>query len=129
MYPNNPDGSIANFIVFPLDKGWELYLHEDMTKFGKMIERCLAVTETIEQMIGWLDNKIDGLQGQDILIKLNDDPKQDKFPFYLFIIPQQDGRFALFEDFGPRGRNFIDEDSNIDELISRHLNDDIIISF
>jgi len=71
MYPNNTDGSIANFIILPLDKGWELYLHEDMSKYGRVIERCLAVTETISQMIEFLDGKIDGLQGQDILIYQN----------------------------------------------------------
>ena len=129
MYPNNPDGSIANFIIYPLDIGWELYLHEDMSKYGKIIERCLAVTETINQMIGFLEKKLDGLQGNDILINLNNIESNNIFQTYLWIIPQMDGTYALFEDFGASGRNFLDEDYDIDELISRHKEENIIISF
>ncbi|MGA2298498.1 MAG: hypothetical protein ABSG15_13210 [FCB group bacterium] len=128
MYPNNPDGSVANFIVFPLDNGWELYLHEDMDKYGKAIERCLAVTETISQMLEYLENKIDGLRGNDILINLfgND---SDKFKTYLWIVPQADGRYALFEEDMPNDRVCIDEDFDIDALVQRNRDKDIIMSF
>jgi hypothetical protein len=95
MYPNNPKDIVANFIIFPLDNGYELYLHEDMSRYGKAIERCLAVTETISQMLDYLDNKLDGLRGNDVLIKLTTNDT-DKFKTYHWIVPQTDGKYALF---------------------------------
>jgi hypothetical protein len=129
MYPNNPHDIIANFIVFPMEKGWELYLHEDMARYGKVIERCLAVTETLSQMIEFLDAKLDGLHGQDILLQLNDNESDNLIPTYLWIIPQPDGCFALFEDLGSQGRKFLDEDFDIDDLVERNKDNNIIISF
>ena len=128
MYPNNPDGSVANFIIFPLDNGYELYLHEDMNKYGKAIERCLAVTETISQMIGYLDKKIDGLRGNDILIKLTGEDGE-KFKTYRWIVQQIDGWYALFEEEMPGGRVCIDEDNDVDLLVQRHREKDVIMSF
>jgi hypothetical protein len=129
MYPNNPDGSIANFIVFPLDNGWELYLHEDMFKYGRAIERCLAVTETISQMLEYLDKKIGGLRGNDILINLNKTESDSIIQNYLWIVEQPDGSFTIFEDFEANGRVFLDEDFDIDELVSRHKDNNIIVSY
>ena len=129
MYPNNPDGSIANFIVFPLDNGWELYLHEDMFKYGRAIERCLAVTETLSQMLEYLDNKIGGLRGNDILINLKETEPDSIIQNYLWIVEQPDGSFTIFEDFEANGRVFLDEDFDIDELVSRHKDNNIIVSY
>lgn len=128
MYPNNPDGSIANFIIFPLDEGWEVYLHEDMYKYGRAIERCLAVTETISQMLDYLSNKIGGLRGYDILINLKYSEPDSIIQTYHWIVEQPDGNYAIFEDYGADGRVFLDEDEDIDELVSRHRDNDIIVS-
>jgi hypothetical protein len=75
-----------------------------------------------------LENKIDGLRGNDILINLfgND---SDKFKTYLWIVPQADGRYALFEEDMPNDRVCIDEDFDIDALVQRNRDKDIIMSF
>ncbi|MBM2816431.1 MAG: hypothetical protein HW421_3193 [Ignavibacteria bacterium] len=77
-------------------------------------------------MLHCLKNKIDGLRGNVLLISLNDN---EKIPKYFWIIEQPDGCFALFEDFGPLGRELLDEDTDIDDLISRHPENNIIISY
>ena len=128
MYPNNPKNIVANFIIFPLDNCYELYLHEDMSRYGKPIERCLAVTETISQMVEYLENKLDGLLGNDVLIKLTDNDT-DKFKTYLWIVQQADGKYALFEEDMPGGRVCIDEDVDVDLLVERNRENDIIMSF
>lgn len=129
MYPNNPDGSIANFIIFPLDIGWELYLHEDMYQYGKVIERCLAVTETIKQMITYTCDKVGNLRGTDILIKQTDMPDSTISTDYIWIVIQPDGIYSAFEDFGSNGRKLIDEDEDINLLINRIPTNDVIMSF
>ena len=48
---------------------------------------------------------------------------------FLWIVEQQDGSFAIFEEIESGGRVFLDEDFDIDELISRHKDNNIIISY
>ena len=128
MYPNNPNDIVANFIVYQLDNGWELYLHKDINNFDRFEERCLAVTETIAQMLGFIENKMDGLQGQDILISYSNNNINNNNIIDLWIIPQLDGSLALFQNT-TKGRIFLDEDMDIDSLISRNNGKNILISF
>jgi hypothetical protein len=124
MFPN-PTCKISNYIIEPDSGLYNLYLSPEMqTESG--IKRCLAAAETVKEIISYINIKQGDLHDTDILIEfLNDDELKLQ---YAIVNNNSEGIFTLYEIVN-NNRNQIDKDENIDSLILRHTDKNLILQF
>lgn len=122
MYPN-PTCEISNYIIEADDNLYNLYLSPEMqTESG--IKRCLATAQTIAELIEYIQTKQGDLRDTDILVEFID---SSVFQFQYFIVPADD-TFVLYENINNK-RNPIDEDKDIDKLVCRNFDKNLILQF
>lgn len=124
MFPN-PTCKISNYNIEPDGSLYNLYLSpEKQTESG--IKRCLATAETITEIINFIQLKQGDLRDTDILIEF--DNTSISLLQYFIVSNNPDNLFVLFEDINYK-RTPIDEDENIDSLILRHTDKNLIVQF
>jgi len=124
MYPNHTC-KISNYTIEPDGGFYHLYLSEE-NQLETGIKRCLATTHTIAEIIGYIEHKQSNLHDTDILIEFADKPKF----YYEWIIVYNNinGQFVLFE-VKNQDRVAKDEDIDIDDLVNRHKDKNLILQF
>jgi hypothetical protein len=90
------------------------------------LKRCLATAGTVSELIGFIQDKQGDLHETDILIEF--DNSTDLQIQYFIVSNNRDDAFVLFENIN-NSRNPIDEDENIDALVHRHTEKNLIVQY
>ena len=90
------------------------------------IKRCLATAETVSEIINFIHTRQGDLHDTDILIEF--DNSTDLQLQYFIVANNPDNIFVLFVNIN-YSRKPVDEDENIDSLIQRHRDKNLIAQF
>lgn len=124
MFPNQTC-KISNYNIEPDGGLYNLYLSPEMQEESG-IKRCLATAETVTELINFINTKQGDLRDTDILIEFN---ASSILQLQFFIVCNNaDNIYVLFENVN-NSRNPVDEDENVDDLIRRHTDKNLILQF
>ena len=124
MYPNSTC-KISNYLVEPDYGFFNLFLSPEFQE-ETGIKRCLATTHKISEIISYVENKQGDIHDTDILIEFDNTSSL----VYNFVIVNNNFNeaYVLFELNGQE-RTLIDEDNDIDNLVNRHKEKNLILQF
>jgi hypothetical protein len=124
MFPN-PTCKISNYIIEPDGTLYNLYLSPEMQQQSG-IRRCLATAETVTEIINFIHTRQGDLRDTDILVEFDSSTALQLQ--YFIVANNPDNLFVLFVNVNYT-RKSIDEDEDIDSLIQRHTDKNLIVQF